>query len=198
MTPAQPPNLVVAETPEPQAERRPVPVWLLVLLFLLVYWGMIEFDRRGGGFSTQVYFPNLSLAEVQKYQPLTGGSLERGKAVYETVCALCHNSDGMGKPGQAPPFAGSEWALGSPARMIRIPLAGLSGQVKVKDQDWNLSMPAMGATLSDEDLAAVLTYIRQSWGNNAQAIAPEQVKATRAEVGNRSQPFTAEQLNTVQ
>jgi mono/diheme cytochrome c family protein len=198
MTPAMPPSdPFVAEVSEPQAGRRPVPVWLLVLLFLLVYWGMIEFDHRGGEFSPQVYIPYVSLADVQKYQPTAGGGLERGKAVYETVCALCHNTDGMGKPNQAPPFAGSEWALGSPNRMIRIPLVGLSGQLKVKDQDWNLSMPAMGATLSDEDLAAVLSYIRQSWGNKASLIAPEQVKAIRTEVGSRSQPFTAEQLNAI-
>jgi mono/diheme cytochrome c family protein len=59
-------------------------------------------------------------------------------------------------------------------------------------------MPAMGAALSDEDLAAVLSYIRQSWGNKASAITPDQVKAIRAQVGNRSQPWTAEELNAVQ
>jgi mono/diheme cytochrome c family protein len=59
-------------------------------------------------------------------------------------------------------------------------------------------MPAMGAALSDEDLAAVLSYIRQSWGNKASAITPDQVKAIRAQVGNRSQPWTAEELDKVQ
>ena len=57
-------------------------------------------------------------------------------------------------------------------------------------------MPAMGATLSDEDSAAVLSYIRQSWGNKASSIALEQVKAIRAEVGSLVS-FTAEQLNAV-
>jgi mono/diheme cytochrome c family protein len=82
--------------------------------------------------------------------------------------------------------------------MIRIPLAGLSGPVQVNSQSWNLAMPAMGAALPDDDLAAVLTYIRQSWGNKASAITPEQVKAVRAEVGNRTQPWTADQLNAIQ
>ena len=59
-------------------------------------------------------------------------------------------------------------------------------------------MPAMGATLSDDDLAGVLTYIRQSWGNKASAITPEQVKAVKAEVGNRTQPWTADELNALQ
>lgn len=190
---------VISEGAEPLASVAPVPVWLLVLLFVLIYLGMVYFNQHGGWFSAEVYAPYTSLAELQMYQPPgASGNLERGKAVYESVCALCHNTDGMGKPNQAPPFAGSDWALGSPNRMIRIPLSGLSGPVTVKEQQWNLSMPAMGAALSDDDLAAVLTYIRQSWGNKALAITPEQVKAVRAEVGNRTQPWTVEELNAVQ
>jgi mono/diheme cytochrome c family protein len=74
----------------------------------------------------------------------------------------------------------------------------LAGPIEVNGQEWNLAMPAMGAALPDDDLAAVLTYIRQSWGNKATAITPEQVKAVRAEVGNRTQPWTADQLNAIQ
>lgn len=80
---------------------------------------------------------------------------------------------------------------------MRIPLAGLAGPLKVKDQEWSLAMPAMGATLSDDDLAAVLTYMRQSWGNKASEITPEQVKAVRSEIGNRSQPWSAAELNSI-
>jgi len=183
---------------EPQAGRVAVPVWLIVLFFLLLYWGMGYFDQASGWFDAQVYTPYRSGAELALYQPPTGGvDLSRGKAVYENICGLCHGNDGMGKPGQAPPFAGSEWALGNPNHMIRIPLAGLAGPVEVKGQQWNLSMPAMGAALPDDDLAAVLTYIRQSWGNKASAITPEQVKAVRTAVGSRTQPWTADQLNAI-
>jgi mono/diheme cytochrome c family protein len=160
---------------------------------------MVYFDQHSGWFDAQVYTPYRSAAELALYQPPSGGpDLARGKAVYENICGLCHNNDGSGKPGQAPPFAGSEWALGNPNHMIRIPLTGLAGPVEVKGQQWNLAMPAMGAALPDDDLAAVLTYIRQSWGNKASAITPDQVKAARAAVGNRTQPWTADQLNAVQ
>ena len=188
------------ESAEPRAERRPVPVWLIFLLFLLLYWAMVYFDEHSGWFSPQVYAPYRSLAELELYQPAAGGSKDRGRVVYESVaqCALCHNTDGMGKPGQAPPFVKSEWALGPPNRVIRIPLAGLAGPITVNGQEWNLSMPAMGAALTNEDLAAVLTYIRQSWGNNASEITPDQVKAVRAEIGNRTQPWTVQELNAVQ
>jgi mono/diheme cytochrome c family protein len=199
MNPEPQQTLPMTAEAEPQAGRTAVPVWLIVLLFLLLYWGMVYFDQHSGWFDARVYAPYQSAVELARYQPPTGGpDLSRGKAVYENICGLCHNNDGSGKPGQAPPFAGSEWVLGSPNRMIRIPLAGLAGPVQVKDQPWNLAMPAMGAALSDDDLAAVLTYIRQSWGNKASTLTPEQVKAVRAEVGNRTQPWTAAELNAIQ
>jgi mono/diheme cytochrome c family protein len=184
--------------PEPTARRVPVPVWVFILFFVLLYWGMVYFDRRGAWFDPHVYAPYRSLAEVQQFQPATGGgNLDRGKAVYDNVCALCHNTDGSGKPNQAPPIAGSDWAVGSPNRMIRIPLYGLTGPIQVKGQEWNLAMPAMGAALSEEDLAAVLTYMRQSFGNKASEITADMVKKVKAEVGNRTQPFTAPELMSV-
>jgi mono/diheme cytochrome c family protein len=187
-----------AETAEPKAGTAAVPMLLLMLLFLILYGGMIYFDRSSGWFDPQVYAPYHSATELALYQPPTGGlDLARGKAVYETICALCHNSDGMGKPNQAPPFVGSEWVLGSAERIIRIPLFGLAGPLKVKDQDWNLAMPNMGAALSNDDLAAVLTYIRQSWGNKASIITPDQVKAVKVAVGNRNQPWTVQELQAI-
>lgn len=195
----QQPSLTPSEAAEPRAGDTAVPVWLIIVLFVLLYWGMVYFDQHSGWFNPHIYTPYRSADELALYQPPTGGpDLMRGRAVYENICGLCHNNDGMGKPGQAPPFVGSEFVLGSPNRMIRIPLAGLAGPVQVAGQQWNLAMPAMGAALPDDDLAAVLTYIRQSWGNKASAITPEQVKAVRTEVGSRTQPWTVEQLNAIQ
>jgi mono/diheme cytochrome c family protein len=198
-TDAQPAAPAPPQPAEPKAGSVAVPVVLLVLPLLILYGGLVYFDRYSGWFSEQVYAPYQSLAELTLYQPPTGGvDLTRGKAVFDQICALCHNTDGMGKPNQAPPFVGSEWVMGDPNRMIRIPLWGLTGPVTVKGQEWNLSMPNMGAALSDDDLAAVLTYIRQSWGNKASIITPEQVKAVKAKVGNRNQPWTAPELEAIQ
>jgi mono/diheme cytochrome c family protein len=196
---ANPSLPLMSDAAEPKATPAPVPVGLIVLLFLILYGGMIYFDQRGGWFNPQVYAPYQSLAEVTLYQPPTGGpDLGKGKAVFDNICALCHGPDGAGKPNQAPPLAGSEWAQGSPNRVIRIPLLGLTGPIQVKGQEWNLAMTPFNNILSDDDLAAVLTYVRQSWGNKASAITPEQVKAIRADLGNRNQPATADYLNTIQ
>jgi mono/diheme cytochrome c family protein len=79
-------------------------------------------------------------------------------------------------------------------RLAHIPLAGISGVIKVEGQDWNLNMAAMGAALPDEDLAGVLTYIRTSWGNKAGAVVADDLKKIRAEVGNGAQPMSGEQM----
>ena len=195
---AQQPVTLPPDSTEPRAGSVAVPIWLIVLLFLLFYWGMVYFDQHSGWFSTEVYGPYTSKAELALYQPPSGGfDINQGKAVYENVCGLCHNNDGTGKAGQAPPFVGSDWVSGSPEHMIRIPLAGLAGPIQVAGQAYNLSMPAMGAALSDDDLAAALSYIRQTWGNKASIITPEQVKAVRAKVGNRTQPWTAAELEAL-
>lgn len=187
---------------EPKADWTPVPVWLLILLLLLIYWGMWYFDEHGGLFSQEVYSPFRSEAELAIYQPrIEGPDLLRGRTVFESVCALCHNSDGMGKPNQAPPLAGSEWVTGSPARLIRIPLYGLNGPITVRGQQmiFPSGMVAVGATLprGDDDLAAVLSYMRQAWGNKASPITAEQINAVKTQVGNRSQSLTPEELMQV-
>ena len=187
-----------ADSNDSTTREESIPVWLIILVVMLLYGGAIYFDERSGWFNPQVYEPYRSVAEIELYQPRTEGpDLTRGKQVFEQICGLCHGTDGAGKPGQAPPLTGSEWANGSADRMIRIPLYGLSGSVSVGGQQYNLSMPAMGATLSPDDLAAVLTYIRSSWGNKGSAITADQVSAVKTKVGNHPQPFTADELNAI-
>ena len=175
-----------SQTPEaePTAARSAAPIWIIVLTLLLLFLGAVYFDRYSGWFDKQVYAPYTSGDELASYQPKSGEAsmLTHGKAVYETYCGLCHGSDGLGKPAQAPPLAGSEWVAKDIASLARIPLTGLNGPIQVKGRDWNLSMAPMGATLSDADLAAVLTCIRESWGNQNGAVSADQVKAVRAAI----------------
>src|SRR5881628_1018837 len=109
---------ISSPVPEPQVERKPVPIWLLILILLLIYWGMLYFDLHGGWFSQEVYAPYTSVEQVEYWQPKVGPvDLGRGKQVFESICGLCHNPDGAGKPNQGPPLAGSEWVqVENPAR----------------------------------------------------------------------------------
>ena len=80
------------------------------------------------------------------------------------------------------------------SRLAHIPLEGLNGSIKVEGKDWTLNMAAMGAQLPDADLAAVLTYVRTSWGNKAGEVAPEDVKKVRDEIGGHPQQLSGDQM----
>ena len=191
-------TFIVNDQAEPRAELATVPIWVIVLLAMLLYAGSLYFDQNGAWFKPEVYAPYRSVAELDNYQLPSAGNerLQNGKRLFDQICALCHNPDGEGKPNQAPPFVGSQWVLGTPERLIRIPLVGLQGTIDVAGQNYSFasSMPAMGAALADEDLADVLTYMRASWGNKAAPITAEQVKTIRAKIAGRTQPWTPEEL----
>ena len=110
--------------------------------------------------------------------------MELGEESY-LYCSTCHDPTGVGKPGLAPPLAGSEWATGPVENLIRIQMRGLTGPIKVAGElfDTPTVMPAAAALYDDEKMAAVLTYIRNSWGNSASAVTPDQITPFRAEVG---------------
>lgn len=131
--------------------------------------------------------PAVDTTEIDKQPadegPVDPAVLEMGKAQY-LVCAACHGQNGEGVPNLAPPLAKSEWVTGPVSNLIRIQLRGLTGPITVNEVEYNLpvGMAAMSYQ-TDEQIAAVLTYVRNSFGNKASAVKPEQVKALRGEVG---------------
>lgn len=182
---------------EPTATRSTAPMWVIVIMLFLLFVGAVYFDRHSGWFDKRVYSPYASAEELDAYQPKSGAAaaMAHGKVVFEAYCGVCHGNDGNGKPGQAPPLAGSEWVNAAGFnRLTHIPLAGLNGSIKVEGKDWNLNMAAMGAGLSDADLAAVLTYIRGAWGNKAGAVSADAVHKVRGEMGNSPKPMTGDEM----
>jgi mono/diheme cytochrome c family protein len=163
----------------------PVPVWIFCVMLLMLFLGGVYFDEYSGWFNAQLYTPYTDANQLEAYQPVSGAAaiLAQGKHTYDSICAACHGPDATGKPGTAPPLAGSEWVnAAGHNRLVEIPQLGLNGQVTVEGQSWNLAMAPMGAQLSDSDLAAVLTYIRSSWGNKGDAISPDDVKSVRGTI----------------
>lgn len=118
----------------------------------------------------------------------------KGRDIYLKLCGICHQPDGEGKDGLAPPLVGSEWALAvDGGRMVRIVLNGLMGPVRVRGRDWNLAMPPWRENLSDDQVSLVLTYVRSQLGSNhASAITPEFVAETRKEA--HKTPQTADEV----
>lgn len=179
-----------------------VPIWLIVVLFMLVYWGAVYFDEHGGGFEPKVYTPYASAQQLKTYQ--VGGPpplAELGEAVYNRpTCVTCHQGNGQGQPGTFPPLAGSDFVNDKePGRIIRIVLQGFQGSGLVVS---GKPFPTTGQmvpwhALSDDDIAAVITYVRQAWGNKAPPVTPERVRAVRAKVPVSHPPFTPDEIMKV-
>ncbi|NQW99829.1 c-type cytochrome [bacterium] len=115
-------------------------------------------------------------------EPIDPAVMAAGKVSF-MLCGACHGQNGEGGA-VAPPLAGSEWVTGPISNLIRIQLRGLQGAITVAGKEYN--MPGGMAALSyqtDEQIASVLTYIRNSFGNKASAVKPAQVAALRSEVG---------------
>ncbi|MEP4078945.1 PA14 domain-containing protein [Haloferula sp.] len=118
-----------------------------------------------------------------------------GGQLYETYCGACHAANGEGATGgQFPPLAGSEWIEGDPNRAIQIVLHGLQGPIDVSGKPFNLLMPPQGAMLPDDQIAAILTYVRSSWGNAEEKVSSAAVAKARASTASRTSAWTAPDL----
>ena len=118
-----------------------------------------------------------------------------GGQLYTLYCSACHGADGKGATGgQFPPLAESPWLAGDATRAVKVVLNGLHGPVEVDGRTFNLEMPPQGGILPDDQIAAILTHVRSSWGNKEQPVTAEFVKTTRAGTANRNTPWTAPEL----
>lgn len=104
-----------------------------------------------------------------------------GQRVYRNYCLSCHQADGAGVPGMYPPLAETDWVVGDKGRLIRLVLNGLSGRMEVNGEVYNNVMPPH-RHLGDEELAAVLTFVRGHFGNEADPVTTAEVAAVRAGV----------------
>lgn len=114
---------------------------------------------------------------------LDKGKLDVGAKLYTTYCATCHQGDGKGDGTRFPPLASSEWVVGDKRRLIEVILNGLEGPITIGDQSFNGVMPAHNY-LNDEQVAAVLTYIRQNFDNNAIGVQEREVKWVREQANS--------------
>jgi mono/diheme cytochrome c family protein/glucose/arabinose dehydrogenase len=120
---------------------------------------------------------------------LTGVDLRRfeaGEVLYKNVCQACHQPDGRGQDRTAPSLVGSTLALAAPDVPIRILLSGKEGTIGL--------MPPLGATMSDDQIASVLTYVRREWGQTGTPVEPWTVADVRSRFGARTRPWTNNEL----
>lgn len=141
-----------------------------------------------GRVGVQEFIPDVGTGEVAQL-------IARGKRVYN-ICISCHQVDGAGLAPLYPPLAGSEYVLGDPDRLSLILLHGLHGPIRVAGRDYDQLMPP-APVKNDEDLAAVMTYIRQAWDNTASAVMPEDVTRIRGLHRGRGRPWTITELDAL-
>lgn len=173
------------EQPEPEEGTRPVPRFVLVIVLSLIIWGVAYIAMHSGA-------------------PLRGGDMRTaiasnpskqisGEVVYNGNCAACHQGTGQGLGNSFPPLAESEWVTESASTPIAVVNHGLQGKITVRGKTYQGVMPAFGSQLSAEEIAAVLSYIRSEWGNEAGPISADKVEAYRTSEGDRG-PWTADEL----
>ena len=133
------------------------------------------------------------IAKAEDKNPPSAEVMKRGQAVYNRTCIACHQPTGLGIAPVFPPLAGSEWVAMSPSIPVRNILHGMTGPVSVKGTLYNGMMPAV-AGLSDGDIADVVTYVRNSFGNTGLVVTEDDVKAIKAKYADRKTPWTAEEF----
>ena len=172
-----------------------MPTVLIAITLALLFWGANYISANSGDFHYQIYDEHDTFSALDDRNKGGPDPIKSGKKVFDANCSICHQASGLGTPGQFPPLAGSDWVqTEGPNRMIRIVLYGFTGPVTVSGLQFNNSMPALGPTLSDDQIANVLTFVRKNkeWGNSADEVQPEQVAAIRKLVGERGMWTEAE------
>jgi len=183
---------ILREHPEPSEGVGRVPVWFALLMLTLSLWAVLYFANRSGDFRADVFNP---VAAPTPEGPIDPALL--GQRVFMRNCMLCHQFDGRGVPGQYPPLAGSEWVLGEGGhderQIAAIVLHGVEGAFVVNGTTYSGAM-APWRLLRDDEIAAVLTFIRSSWGNAAPPITPDFVARVREATKGRTEPWSQAEL----
>jgi mono/diheme cytochrome c family protein len=173
---------------DPGERERPLPWFVVMLIGAMAACGIIYIfgmrDDLGSRYGDSRTVAALMPATAAK----TGAAAVDGAQLFTAKCAACHQATGLGIPGVFPPLAGSEWIRGSDKILIQIPLHGISGVLQVKGASYRGTMPPFN-TLSDEEIAAILTYVRSHFTNAAPAVSPATVAAGRVATHSRTLPF---------
>ncbi len=196
------PIVETAASDTPATGTAPVPQWFWILFVVVGFFGALYLGMNSGGFSSDVFNPDqVSWAGGGGAAAGPVDPKVAGKRIFTKNCVVCHQSSGEGVAGQFPPLVGSEWVVGGDwhgdNHLVRVLLHGLQGPVQVKGDTFNNAMVPWKDVLSDEQIAAVLTYIRSEWGNNAAPIPADYVAKVRAETADRGEPWTQAALKAI-
>lgn len=179
------------EEPLPPEGAEPPQMWLWMLIFGVLLFGTFYLGLYIGDFSPD---PWLQSSETRaEGSAAAEEEAVSGEQIYGARCSTCHQSNGQGVSNQFPTLIGTQW-VENKGMVIRILLHGMQGEMEVQGETYNGNMPAWGASLSDAEIAAVITYVRQAWDNDYSEVTEEEVAAVRSATDGRSEQWTADEL----
>jgi len=197
---------VAREQVDPVIEDNPLPLKILFLFALILLFAGWYVARNAGSFSFEQYVATgqstdlpVGLAD-EEAEPLPIGEelMAIGRSRFST-CAACHGANGEGVPASNfPPLADSEWVVGSTEDLAMIILAGIQGPIEVAGRSYDGVMPSQAAGLGPKELAGIMSYVRRSFGNDADFVSPEMAERALALYNQRQQenpgPLTVPEL----
>lgn len=172
------------EEADPTERSRPIPLLVAGITVAMVLAG-VGYILLSDAPGSALLGDRRTLADLAG--PVRSAGAVDGKQVFTANCVACHQAAGTGLPGVFPPLDGSEWATGDHRVLANILLHGIEGEITVKGASYKGSMPSF-KQLGDEELAAVASYVRSSWSNQAPALKAEVFAAERKAV-TRDKPF---------
>lgn len=189
---------LMREKEEPSENFSPMPLFLVALFMILAFWAGIYIVHYSGDFGPFHYNETVRAGEGEVVGPKEVDMLALGARIYNQNCVACHQSSGLGLPGVYPPLVASDWVRDNPERLIKIVLAGMAGPIVVNGNTYNNAMTAF-ARLKDQQIAAVLTYIRThpDYNNDSYPVTEALVASVRAAYGARSEPWSQVELEAI-
>ena len=144
-------------------------------------------SARAAGVLARLTWPGKGgVSEIAPLTPEEQRRFEAGRELYRNVCQACHQPDGRGQEKMAPSLIGSSLLQATPDIPVRILMNGKEGPIGL--------MPPIGATITDEQIASVLTYVRREWGQAGSPVDPVAVSAVRTSTAARTRPWTNDEL----
>ena len=145
--------------------------------------------------SLALFCAALALTTFTRAQDAAADQVAEGKKNYMMICIACHQPTGTGLPAVFPPIAKTPYVNGAPERFAAIILKGNAGPFTIDGKPFNQIMPGQEGALTDEKIAAVMTFVRANFGNTAGPVAPEVVAAARKKFADRTTPWTQPELD---
>jgi len=175
------------EQPEPYEGSHPIPKVVLAIIGLLLIWAVWHLYASYTPMPPSVGDDRV-MADFAVPAKADGGQL------YTANCVACHQASGAGVPGVFPPLSKSEWVDAEDAGiMVRIVLHGIHGPLTVEGAKYNGEMPHFQDKFSDEELAAIVSHVRTSFGNSASTIDAAFVAKVRAETKGQTTPWKGDE-----